>query len=80
MQDRRLSILFGLDTENFRLQPWPESYSDISPMEKVWPMVHEQLAHHHMTVAIVNELWNVFEAALAAVPIFYACCIFYLYA
>ncbi|GFU50267.1 uncharacterized protein TNCV_301001 [Trichonephila clavipes] len=52
-----------LDTENVRLLSWSARSLDLSPIEKVWSIVDERLAHHHTQVITVNELWYRVEAA-----------------
>ncbi|GFX00800.1 uncharacterized protein TNCV_4577671 [Trichonephila clavipes] len=45
-----------LDTENFRLLPWPACSPDLSQIENFCSMVAERLTRHHTPVAAVDEL------------------------
>ncbi|GFV10898.1 hypothetical protein TNCV_4706631 [Trichonephila clavipes] len=45
----------SLDTENIRLFPWPARSPDFSPIENVWTMVAERLAHHHTLITTVGK-------------------------
>ncbi|GFX63272.1 hypothetical protein TNCV_3895971 [Trichonephila clavipes] len=53
----------------FRLLPYPARSQDLSPIENVWSMAAEQLAHHHTPVTTAYELWHHVEAAWASVPV-----------
>ena len=60
MHDRMLPIF--LNTENVRLLFLPERSPDLSPIENVWSFVAEQMAHQHMPVTTVDEVWHLGEA------------------
>ncbi|GFV57078.1 transposable element Tcb1 transposase [Trichonephila clavipes] len=57
-----------LDTENIQLLLWPAHSPHLSPIENIWSMVAERLAHLHTPVTTVDELWHRVEAAWVSIP------------